>query len=115
MKSDISNLQKGLSTSRSYIITLESDKLDLEHSLRIHEQKLATNSAPKYDDHLQSDTCYNPCNRTHVEQESITTWMLEQRIKQLQYEIVKHDNRVMHLQNKDTQPLQLWKIFANRS
>jgi len=37
LQSDISNLQKELNTSRSYVISLESDKLDLEHSLRIHK------------------------------------------------------------------------------
>ncbi|VDI83988.1 Hypothetical predicted protein [Mytilus galloprovincialis] len=103
LQTDISSLQKELTTSRSYIITLESDKLDLEHSLRIHKQKLANELSQNEDypsvKNSQKHNVQSHCHHS-AEQDSIKVWVLEQRIKTLEFDIIKQDNKMANVQDK---------------
>ncbi|CAG2252754.1 unnamed protein product [Mytilus edulis] len=103
LQTDISSLQKELTTSRSYIITLESDKLDLEHSLRIHKQKLANELSHNEDypsvKNSQKHNVQSHCHHS-AEQDSIKVWVLEQRIKTLEFDIIKQDNKMANVQDK---------------
>ena len=102
LQTDISNLQKELTTSRSYIITLESDKLDLEYSLSIHKQKLA-NELSQNDNYpsFKNSQNHNAASHCHqsAEQDSIKVWVLEQRIKTFTFDIIKQDNKMSNLQD----------------
>ncbi|CAG2249389.1 unnamed protein product [Mytilus edulis] len=103
LQTDISSLQKELTICRLYIITLESDKLDLEHSLRIHKQKLA-NEFSQHDNYISFKNTHNHNAASHchqgAEQDSIKVWVLEQRIKTLEFDIIKQDNKMSNLQDK---------------
>ena len=76
----MSALKKELSTSRAYAIKLENDIRDVEHSLNIQKQKQGMNDARADNSEKQHSNYNQPDN------ESMKSWVLEQRIRQLELE-----------------------------
>jgi hypothetical protein len=77
LQTEMSALKKELSTSRAYAIKLENDIRDVEHSLKIQKQKQGMNDA-------RADNCEKQhSNYNQPDNESMKSWVLEQRIRQL--------------------------------
>ena len=80
LQTEMSALKKELSTSRAYAIKLENDIRDVEHSLNIQKQKQGMNDARADNSEKQHSNYNQPDN------ESMKSWVLEQRIRQLELE-----------------------------
>ena len=94
LQTEMSALKKELSTSRAYAIKLENDTRDVEHSLKIQKQKQGMNDA-RADNSEQQHSNYNQSDN-----ESMKSWVLEQRIRQLELEVLRQDNKLNNLSDK---------------
>ena len=94
LQTEMSALKKELSTSRAYAIKLENDIRDVEHSLKIQKQKQGMNDARADDSEKQHSNYNQPDN------ESMKSWVLEQRIRQLELEVLRQDNKLNDLSDK---------------
>lgn len=84
LQSEILGAQNELSTSRAYSIKLEQEVQELECSIKIQKQ---TQSSRKQS--VESN-----------ENDNMKSWYLEQRVKQLEFEVVRQDNKISNLSDK---------------
>lgn len=95
LQTESSSLKKDLSTSRAYAIKLEHDIRELEQSLQIQKQKL--NMSNQNSNRFESmDTNHN----RHSDYESAKNMILEQRVRQLEFDWIKHENKIDNLNDK---------------
>ncbi|CAG2237180.1 unnamed protein product [Mytilus edulis] len=95
LQTEVSTQKKELAASRAYAIKLENDIRDLEHSLLIQKQKQS--SSVNADFNRQSPFSDNS-NKS--ESENLKSWFLEQRMRQMELEICKQDNKISNLSDK---------------
>lgn len=93
---ELSSGKKELSTSRAYIAKLEGDIKDLEHSMQIQNQKQQKEF--KVEENFTNRNCTN--GNTVSEYENIKNLLLEQRVRHLELELVKYDNKIDNLSDK---------------
>jgi hypothetical protein len=94
LQTEMSALKKELSTSRAYAIKLENDIREVEHSLKIQKQKQGMNEARAENSEKQHS------NYNQSDNESMKNWVLEQRIRQLELEVLRQDNKLSKLSDK---------------
>jgi hypothetical protein len=94
LRTEMSALKKELSTSRAYAIKLENDIREVEHSLKIQKQKQGMNEARAENSEKQHS------NYNQSDNESMKNWVLEQRIRRLELEVLRQDNELNKLSDK---------------
>ncbi|CAC5414421.1 unnamed protein product [Mytilus coruscus] len=91
LDSEMNTLKKELATNRAYTVNFEQDIIDLATSLRIQNQNncVYTRRESHNDDEHSKD-----------QNEEIKSWILEERIKTLEYDAIKQDNKINNLSDK---------------
>ena len=85
LQSEILGAKNELSTSRAYSIKLEQEVQELECSIKIQKQTQSSRKQP-----VESNENDN----------NMKSWYLEQRVKQLEFEVVRQDNKISNLSDK---------------
>ncbi|VDH90354.1 Hypothetical predicted protein [Mytilus galloprovincialis] len=80
--SEIKLMKKELATNRALTIKLEQDKKDLEHSLLIQQQK-------------PNNTVHEPSASNR--EDNSRSYAMEQRVRSLEFELLKQDNKISNL------------------
>lgn len=91
LDSEMNTLKKELATNRAYTVKLEQDIIDLETSLRIQKQKNGV--------YIGKES-HNGDEYARDQNEDLKSWVLEQRIKTLEFDAIKQDNKISNLSDK---------------
>jgi hypothetical protein len=83
-----------LSSSFGFLLVLSVWFTEVEHSLKIQKQKQGMNEARAENSEKQHS------NYNQSDNESMKSWVLEQRIRQLELEVLRQDNKLNNLSDE---------------